>query len=775
MFARTDDQRLLAESLRRLLAEQNEFEHRRQRLSLANPDRLALWPLLAEMGLLGLCVSEEQGGFAGDARTVATVMSELGDSLAIEPFLASAVVSTRIIERAGGNLDALLSGATIAVFANAAGHDLFAAPALRAMANADGYVLSGQLPCVRHGDVATEFLVTAQLTDDTSAIFRVSRETPGLQLDKFRLMDAAGAAKLDFTNVSLPLPNRLEFDIPVADVVVDALEWGLIGAIAEVGSIAQTLNRETFAYLGTRQQFGMTLASFQALQHRAANMFIAAEELAAIANTAIDSIEGDSAGDVSIDNGSTERSALISAAKTIADRAGRLIAHDAIQLHGGMGVSDELNVSHYARRLAVIRAEWGSGDLHGLRFAELLRTKDSLPMSESANAQSWRNEVREFVAAHLPHELARKVELGLKIEKEDYVQWQQILHREGWFAGAWPREFGGQGWDLRRQLIFTQESALGNAPMIIPYGVNMLGPVIYTFGTSEQQREHLPGILGSDIWWCQGYSEPGAGSDLAALKTFAERDGDYYVVNGSKMWTTEAHWADKMHCLVRTDREVKPQKGISFLLIDMDTPGITVQPIVTIDGIHHTNQVFFDNVRVPVSNRVGDEGQGWSIAKFLLDNERVSIADTGPKLRLLRHLRAMHKVTAQDGSVPASLMSLLDAQFADVSAQLLTLCALERHYIDRWADGATPGAEASVLKIRGTEVLQALAEFALLLEGPIAAAHDPEDLYHDSSTLLGTAQQASLLGHEYLYSRCWSIFGGTNEIQRNIIAKRLLS
>jgi alkylation response protein AidB-like acyl-CoA dehydrogenase len=241
------------------------------------------------------------------------------------------------------------------------------------------------------------------------------------------------------------------------------------------------------------------------------------------------------------------------------------------------------------------------------------------------------------------------------------------------------------------------------------------------------------------------------------------------------MWTTEAHWADKMHCLVRTDRSVKPQKGISFLLIDMDTPGITVKPIVTIDGIHHTNQVFFDNVRVPVSNRVGEEGQGWSIAKFLLDNERVSIADTGPKLRLLRHLRARFGELSSTDGPSGQRRLLLEARLAELSIELLTLCALERRYIERWSRGEAPGAQASILKVRGTEVLQALAELALALEGPLAAAHDPADLHRDGSQPLTPAQRASLLGHEYLYSRCWSIFGGTNEIQRNIIARSLFA
>ena len=346
-------------------------------------------------------------------------------------------------------------------------------------------------------------------------------------------------------------------------------------------------------------------------------------------------------------------------------------------------------------------------------------------MSESGEKRAWRAEVRRFVESHLPADLARKVATGLKLEKHDYVRWQKILHDHGWFAGSWPREHGGQGWTLDKQLIFTQEAATCNAPMIIPYGVGMVGPVIYTYGTAEQQREHLPGILSSDVWWCQGYSEPGAGSDLASLKTFAERNDDHYVVNGTKMWTTEAHWADKMHCLVRTSRDGKPQQGISFLLIDMNTPGITVQPIVTIDGLHHTNQTFFDNVRVPVGNRVGEEGRGWAIAKFLLGNERTSIADTGPKLRLLRHLKSLHAAFVADARNSAALRASVTLALADLEIQLLTLCNLEAHYVDEWMGGRKIGAEASILKIRGTEILQALSETGTAARGSAGCCARP--------------------------------------------------
>ncbi len=394
-------------------------------------------------------------------------------------------------------------------------------------------------------------------------------------------------------------------------------------------------------------------------------------------------------------------------------------------------------------------------------------------LSEPEELRQWRAEVREFVGAHLPPELGHKVALGLKLHKDDYVRWQKILHCHGYFAGFWPTGHGGQGWDLLKQWVFAQECAICNAPMVIPYGVNMLGPVLYTFGSEAQRRQHLPGILTSDCWWCQGYSEAGAGSDLASLKTAAVPHGGDYVVNGTKMWTTEAHWADWMHCLVRTGTGGKPQQGITFLLIDMKSPGIVVTPIITIDGIHRTNQVFLDNVRVPVANRVGEEGQGWTIAKFLLGNERASIADTGPKLRLLRHLQTLHAAAGQRGD--SAQRALWKYKLADLQIRLLSLCALERRYLQAWAGGRQAGADASILKVRGTEILQAMTEFALELEGPMGPVHDPADLHRSPTGDLTAAQHASLVAHEYLYGRCWSIFGGTNEVQRNLIARQILA
>lgn len=393
--------------------------------------------------------------------------------------------------------------------------------------------------------------------------------------------------------------------------------------------------------------------------------------------------------------------------------------------------------------------------------------------TEGFDEAAFRREVRDFVAEALDPTTRYRVENGLYLEKSDYVGWQKALRRRGWFAGAWPREHGGADWTVRREHAFLQEAALAGAPMIVPYGVNMLGPVLHAFGTEAQKRRHLPGILESDTWWCQGYSEPNAGSDLAGVSTAAVRDGDHLVVNGTKMWTTEAHWADMMHALVRTEKSDRKQKGITFLLIDMRTPGIKIDPIVTLDGVHHTNQVFFDDVRVPVENVVGAEGDGWKIAKFLLSRERAFIADTGNKLRMMERIKSA--VASLDDSAGSVERVLLRERLHDLEASLVALVALEREYVDAWMAGIDDGIGASVLKVRGSELLQRMTEFWRDALGVHGACYDPEDRARDGG--LGAPEawrRAAGVNYAYLYARCWSIFGGTNEIQRNIIASTLL-
>lgn len=745
-FARTDEQLMLADMADRLLAEANDFEARRQRLGTANPDRMALWPTLVEQGLLGALIPEEAGGFGGGARDLAVVMAAAGRHLVVEPLLAVAVAA-RLLHLAGHDVETIVAGGRVVVLAHDEGVDPFAPRGTLGECDADGWRISGEKPAVRHGDLAHAFIVSATV-DGEDALFLVDAVANGVRREPMRSMDGASTATVYLDRCRA---QRLDLDPRYLGEAISRVSLGLA---AETVAIAAAMLERTCAYLIVRKQFGVPLATFQALQHRVADMKAALEGATALVERAIGFV----------DRGLHLGAAY--AAKALADDSGRLVAHEAVQMHGGMGVSDELDISHYLRRLAVIRASHGGAAAHRAQVGDLAGIVDP-----NDPLDSFRKEVAAFVAGHLPPDIMDKAARGLEFGKDDFVAWQKVLRAHGWFAGAWPVEHGGRGWDLERQLAFVQEVGRAGAPMIIPYGVNMVGPVIYTFGNEEQKSRHLPGILSSDIWWCQGYSEPNAGSDLASLKTLAVRDGDHYVVNGTKMWTTEAHWADWMHCLVRTDRDARPQAGISFLLIDMTSPGIEVRPIVTIDGQHHTNQVFFDDVRVPVANLVGLEGQGWEIAKFLLANERVAIADTGPKLKLLADIKAMFATRVErDGQ--SRTMAVIQDRLADAEVQLASLCALEAAYVRDWAEGADRnGPQASILKLRGTEILQLLSEIALEIEGPVGAVHDPAAL----RGLKTDSEWPSSIAHHYLYGRCWSIFGGTSEIQRTIIARSLLA
>src|SRR5581483_6061381 len=262
-----------------------------------------------------------------------------------------------------------------------------------------------------------------------------------------------------------------------------------------------------------------------------------------------------------------------------------------------------------------------------------------MDLNYSSQDLQFRDEVRAFVRDRLPQDIARKVLEHRRLNKDDHVRWQRILYQRGWMAPNWPVEYGGAAWNAVQQHIFDEECAEAGAPRVIPFGVNMVGPVIIAFGSAEQKQRYLPRILSSEDWWCQGYSEPGAGSDLASLKTRAERQGDRYIVNGQKTWTTLAQYADMIFCLVRTSSGGKKQEGISFLLIDMHSPGVTVRPIITLEGEHEVNEVWFENVEVPIENLVGEEGRGWTYAKFLLSHERTGIAGIGTSKRELRKLR----------------------------------------------------------------------------------------------------------------------------------------
>lgn len=382
---------------------------------------------------------------------------------------------------------------------------------------------------------------------------------------------------------------------------------------------------------------------------------------------------------------------------------------------------------------------------------------------------AFRDEVREFFAREYDAELRARLASGEpQVFKQAVVDWQKRLHDKGWIAPNWPREYGGPGWDATRQFIFESERGLAGVREVVPFGLKMVGPVIYTFGTQAQKERFLPAILASDEWWCQGYSEPGSGSDLASLKTRAVLDGDHYVVTGAKIWTTYAQFADWIFCLVRTSSEGKKQEGISFLLIDMTSPGIKVNPIASIDNHHSLNEVEFNEVRVPVANRIGEQDKGWTYAKALLAHERTAIAGVADSKRDLAQVRELAAAEVNRGR-PLLADPLFQSRLSAIEIELMALEFTELRVLAAVAAGGAPGAESSMLKIKGTELQQAiqslLMDVAAYYQGVLPNTLGAERLGHE----FGSEARRS-----YMYGRAATIYGGSNEVQKNIIAKAVL-
>ena len=400
-----------------------------------------------------------------------------------------------------------------------------------------------------------------------------------------------------------------------------------------------------------------------------------------------------------------------------------------------------------------------------------------MDLNFTAAEENFRQEVRTFLHENLPAYLADKVRLGEHLSKTDMEQWHAILHARGWLANHWPKEYGGPDWTAFEKFIFEHECCLAHAPRVVPFGVNMLGPVLIKYGNQAQKDYWLPRILDGSDWWCQGYSEPGAGSDLAAVKTSAVRatdsQGDHYIVNGQKTWTTLGHHANMIFCLVRTNPEARKQEGISFLLIDMQTPGVEVRPIITLDGAHEVNEVFFTDVRVPISNLVGEENKGWTCAKYLLTYERTNIAGIGFSVAALKRLKHVAATHLRQGR-PLADDPAFAARIARVEIDLENMKTTNMRVIASVAGGGVPGAESSMLKIRGTEIRQEIYSLTRRAMGPYARVALPDHNAHDSANLPVELIKSNGSAASYFNSRKLSIFGGSNEIQKNIISKMLL-
>jgi alkylation response protein AidB-like acyl-CoA dehydrogenase len=382
--------------------------------------------------------------------------------------------------------------------------------------------------------------------------------------------------------------------------------------------------------------------------------------------------------------------------------------------------------------------------------------------------QKFREDIRAWVRDNLPKEISDKVHNALRLSRDDMQRWAKILGKKGWLGYGWPKQFGGPGWNAVQKHLFEEETALAGAPRIVPFGPVMVAPVIMAFGNQEQQQRFLPGISSGEVWWSQGYSEPGSGSDLASVKTRAERKGDNYIVNGQKTWTTLAQYGEWIFCLVRTSTEGKPQTGISFLLIDMKSPGVSVRPIIMLDGEPEVNEVFFDNVEVPAANLIGEENKGWTYAKHLLSHERTNIADVN---RAKRELERLKRIAKAEGVYD-------DRRFRDEIAKLeVDVVALEMlvlRVLSAEKSGKNSLDIAGLLKIKGSEIQQRYSELMMLAAGPYAIPFLPEAMDAGwQGEFVGAAYLAPLAS-TYFNLRKTTIYGGSNEVQRNIVAQTVL-
>jgi alkylation response protein AidB-like acyl-CoA dehydrogenase len=396
-----------------------------------------------------------------------------------------------------------------------------------------------------------------------------------------------------------------------------------------------------------------------------------------------------------------------------------------------------------------------------------------MDLNYSPADDAFRADIRAWLDANLPQALRTKVLEHKRLNRDDYASWHKLLGTRGWSVVAWPKEYGGPGWDATQRHIWDEECARIGAPGVLPFGVSMVAPVLMKYGSDAQKAHYLPRILDGTDWWCQGYSEPGSGSDLASLRTRAERQGDHYVVNGQKTWTTLGQYADMMFCLVRTDTGAKKQEGISFLLIDMKMPGITVRPIITLDEDHEVNEVFLEDVKVPLENLVGDENRGWTYAKYLLGHERTGIARVGQSKRELVFLKRL-AANQKKGGVSLLADPVFSSKIAALEIEMMALEVTVQRVVASEANGRGPGPEASMLKIKGTEVQQALTELMVEAIGPQAAAFDPAYLEGEREHSLAGDDDAAPLAAYYFNFRKTSIYGGSNEIQKNIIAQMIL-
>ncbi len=777
----TDEQLALRDSARRVLAETYDFGQRRRIAAQGGFDP-QVWARFADLGWLALALPEEHGGLGCGGAEVAILAEELGRAAVLERWVACVVLAGGVIAavatpaQASALLPPVAEGRSRPALAHFEGSDSLITVTAKARPAGVDWRLTGTKHLVLDGHVADLLLVTAQ-AEDGLGVFMVRPDVQGVTLSPFDTVDGGRAADLVLDDVTAERLGEGDATAALLACIDRANAAQCADALGAMGALLDA----TTAYTKERVQFRQPLAQFQALRHRMAEMAVKLEEARGMALLAALSVDGDA----------DTRARGVSGARAKIGLLSRRLAQEAIQLHGAMGFSEEMPIGTWFKRLYAFENLWGSTALHLRRYSEvitrpevlqssLLRpgaaSDDALNLTMSEEDAAFQAEVRAFLDSALNEETKRAERLNPSFlaHPDIGLPWQAQLHQKGWVAPSWPAEYGGTGWTLTQRYIFDQECERAGEPHFRGASLKMIAPVLMRFGTEAQKAFYLPRILSGEDLWAQGYSEPGSGSDLASLSTKAVREGDHYIINGSKIWTTLGHHATRMFALVRTDDTGKKQQGITFLLIDMKAPGITIKPIISICGTHEFNQVFFDNVRVPVADRVGEEGAGWTIAKYLLEYERGGAFAGGLLRALYVRLYRMAATPGPDGSRVLDDPLFL-ARFAEIGTDIDANDMLELAAMSSVQSGGSPGlVPSSVMKIERSRIRQEITELAAMNLGPGALRWYRERLLHHLPQQDAVTEDRMVAPALYFNARSQSIFGGSNEIQLEIIARELL-
>jgi len=757
----------IGDSVRRFIGQHSSFRRVRDQRGRPPGFSRAVWQAMAEAGWFGVMVPEDDGGMGLGLAEAAEIAGGLAAGLFPEPFAGGAIVPLALLTTSDNTalrdtvIPSILSGETLAAVAWQEDANVVDPSRCASACVIEGgtAVLTGRKRFVSGGAGADGFIVSCVGPDGLS-LWWVPSGTDGLTLTKDRLLDGSFTGTVTLASARVPVTHGID-----AKGLARALDFATVLAAAELLAVARVAFDMTLEHLRTRTQFGAAIGSFQALRHRAVDCGAQLEIAGAVLRDAIEAADG----------GATPAvfAALASRAKARCGEAAILMAREGIQMFGAMGFTDELDLSLCVKRIMVLSASLGSAHHHRRRFAELCppdteaATRGGVPIGERARSlprdtdwnglshDDFRMLVRDFFETEYPDEFRH---LPRRVRWHEVREFNLRLAERGWIAPAWPRAAGGMALSPAKQLIYVEElerAGVGRAP---DQGVRQLGPVLMKYGTDAQKSEYLPRILSCEHIWCQGYSEPGSGSDLASVATTAVRDGDWFVINGQKIWTSLAMDSTHIYILCRTDPSKPKQQGLSFIIAPMDTPGITWRPIRNIAGDEEFCHVFLDNVRVPAENLVGGLNQGWTVAKAVLGFERLGTGSPNRPLMALNRLTTLARASGL----------FEDQGFVDDYTRLRVLlldhAALYGRYAQAVGRGEMLGHEVSYLKIVGMEAMQRVTEFALERAGALGAMDGP-------FTVGDT--EVDLLAPFYL-ARMTTIGAGTSEINRNIIAKRVL-